>query len=48
VVVDFPGVIATKRRPAVVVSSPTYHSERPDLIVGLITSQLPSVQGATD
>jgi mRNA interferase MazF len=48
VVVDFPGVTATKRRPAVIVSSKTYHSQRPDLIVGLVTSQMPAVQAATD
>jgi mRNA interferase MazF len=37
--VDFPGATGIKRRPAVVLSSATYHSVRPDLIVGLITSQ---------
>lgn len=31
----------TKRRPAVVVSSPRYHRERPDLILMPITSQNP-------
>ncbi len=40
--------MATKRRPAVIVSSKLYHSQRPDLIVGLVTSQIPSVQDATD
>ncbi len=39
VVIDFPGVTGTKRRPAVVLSSPAYHSSRPDVIVGLITSR---------
>ena len=39
VVVDFPGVTGVKRRPAVVLSSSLYHKERPDVIVGLITSQ---------
>ena len=39
VTVDFPGVTGIKRRPAVVLSSATYHSNRPDVIVGLITSQ---------
>lgn len=29
----------TKRRPAVVVSSATYHRERPDLVILAITSQ---------
>src|SRR5688572_9384517 len=40
VLVDFPGAQLTKRRPAVVLSAAQYHAERPDAIVGLITSQL--------
>jgi mRNA interferase MazF len=36
--IDFPGVVQTKRRPAVILSSASYHSTRPDVIVGLITS----------
>jgi mRNA interferase MazF len=36
--VDFPGVTGVKRRPAVVLSSATYHATRPDVIVGLITT----------
>jgi mRNA interferase MazF len=39
VTVDFPGVTGVKRRPAVVLSSTTYHATRPDVIVGLITTQ---------
>jgi mRNA interferase MazF len=39
VTVDFPGVTGVKRRPAVVLSSPAYHTSRPDILVGLITSQ---------
>ena len=45
VTVDFPGATGKKRRPAVVVSSDVYHSERPDLILGILTTNLPS---ATD
>jgi mRNA interferase MazF len=48
VVLDFPGVTGTKRRPAVIVSSDLYHKERPDVIVGLITSQIGSATAATD
>lgn len=48
VVVDFPGVTGVKRRPAVVLSSATYHANRPDLIVGLITSQTAAAIGPTD
>jgi mRNA interferase MazF len=47
VTVDFPGVTGTKRRPAVVLSSETYHQSRPDVVVGLITSQTKGL-GITD
>ena len=47
VAVDFPGVNGIKRRPAVVLSSMTYHKNRPDVIVGLLTSQSGSL-GVTD
>ena len=39
VVIDFPGVTGIKRRPAVVLSSAVYQASRPDVVVGLITSQ---------
>ncbi len=45
--VDFPGATGIKRRPAVILSSATYHAIRPDIIVGLITSQVEGL-GATD
>jgi hypothetical protein len=48
VVVDFPGVTGIKRRPTVLVSSDVYHSARPDVIVGLITSQVAGSIGSTD
>ncbi len=47
VTVDFPGVSGIKRRPAVVLSSVIYHSLRPDVIVGLITTQTTAL-GETD
>jgi mRNA interferase MazF len=47
VVIDFPGVVVVKRRPTVVVSSPVYHAARPDIVVGLITSQTTAI-GPTD
>jgi mRNA interferase MazF len=47
VVIDFPGVTGVKRRPAVVISSPIYHSSRPDVVVCLITSQT-IASGPTD
>lgn len=46
--IDFPGVVQTKRRPAVILSSATYHSSRPDVIVGLITSQIAKSNSPTD
>lgn len=39
VVIDFPGVTGIKRRPSVVLSSNLYHASRPDVIVGILTSQ---------
>ncbi len=47
VTVDFPGVTGIKRRPAVVLSSATYHALRPDTVVGLITTRTSGL-GATD
>lgn len=47
VAIDFPGVTGVKRRPTVVVSSPVYHAARPDVVVGLITSQTTAI-GPTD
>jgi mRNA interferase MazF len=46
--IDFPGVVQTKRRPAVILSSATYHANRPDIIVGLVTSQTSKATSATD
>src|SRR5713101_5989112 len=45
---EFPGAVVTKRRPAVVLSSNEYHAARPDVIVGLITSQIAKSIGPTD
>lgn len=47
VTVDFPGVTGVKRRPALVLSSSTYNASRPDIIVGLITTQTTGL-GITD
>jgi mRNA interferase MazF len=46
--IDFPGVVQTKRRPAIILSSVSYHSTRPDVIVGLITSQTAKATAPTD
>jgi mRNA interferase MazF len=48
VTVDFPGVQGIKRRPAVIVSSSTYHRHRPDVIVGILTSQVERATTPTD
>lgn len=40
VTVEFPGIGGVKRRPAVVVSTDQYHRTRPDIILGLVTSQI--------
>jgi len=46
--IEFPGIVQTKRRPAVVLSSSIYHASRPDIIVGLITSQTSKATSPTD
>jgi len=48
VTVDFPGAMGIKRRPAVVVSTAVYHSARPDVILGLLTSQAAKASSPTD
>jgi len=48
VAVGFPGVTGIKRRPAVVVSSSSYQSTRPDVILGLLTSQIPGIPLPSD
>ena len=46
--IEFPGVVQTKRRPAVILSSAAYHANRPDIIVGLVTSQTSKATSPTD
>jgi mRNA interferase MazF len=48
VIADFPGATAMKRRPAVVLSSDLYHKTRPDVIIGLVTSQTAAAIERTD
>lgn len=48
ITVDFPGALGIKRRPAVVISTPTYHATRPDFVLGLLTSQIAGAIGPTD
>jgi mRNA interferase MazF len=47
VTVNFPGATGIKHPPAVVLSSTIYHANRPDVIVGLITSRTTGL-GVTD
>jgi mRNA interferase MazF len=48
VVAELAGARVTKFRPAVVVSSDTYHQQRPDTIVGVLTTQRPRPETETD
>lgn len=48
VLIDFIGAVTTKRRPAVVLSSDLYHSCRPDVILGLLTTDLAQAMQPTD
>ena len=44
----FSDQVSTKKRPAVIVSSPAYHQFRPDLILMAITSQTSLSQSLSD
>ncbi len=44
----FPGAQATKVRPAVVLSTEDYHRHQPDVVVGIITTQIPQSLVPTD
>ena len=48
VTVDFPGALGIKRRPAVVVSTDIYHTYRPDVVLGLLTTQITEATEPTD
>ena len=48
VVGAFPGAQLTKVRPAIVLSTEAYHQNRPDVIVGLVTTQEPIPAAPTD
>jgi mRNA interferase MazF len=48
VTAEFQGVVSTKRRPAVVVSSEAYQRERPDVILAVVTSQISKSISSTD
>ena len=45
---DFPGALVLKRRPAVVVSTDTYHATRPDLVLDWLTSRIAGATQPTD
>jgi len=48
VVVNFPGATGIKRRPAIIVSTDLYHSERPDVILAVVTTQTAKSKAKTD
>src|SRR5689334_2681152 len=48
VTVDFAGATGVKRRPVVVVSSDVYHAHRPDLILGVLTTNVAAATAPTD
>ncbi|MDZ7292193.1 MAG: type II toxin-antitoxin system PemK/MazF family toxin [candidate division KSB1 bacterium] len=48
VIVDFPGAIGIKTRPAIVLSTNLYHTHRPDVIVGLVTTHIAAATAPTD
>ncbi|MEQ1606482.1 MAG: type II toxin-antitoxin system PemK/MazF family toxin [Pyrinomonadaceae bacterium] len=48
VLVNFQGATGIKRRPAIIVSTEEYHQTRPDLVLGVITTQIDSANSPTD
>ncbi len=48
VIVNFPGAQGMKRRPAIVLSTSLYHQHRPDIIIGVATSQTQNATAPTD
>ena len=48
VAVDFPGATGMKRRPAVVLSNRAYHAERPDLVLGILTTNVAAATSPFD
>ena len=42
------GAHVTKVRPAVVIASAMYLAERPDAVLGILTTKLPRIPGTTD
>ncbi|BDC50716.1 hypothetical protein F183_A30320 [Bryobacterales bacterium F-183] len=48
VICAFPGAHLTKTRPAVVLSSESYHDSRGDVILSVVTSKIPAVPTASD
>lgn len=48
VTAEFQGVVNNKRRPAIIVSSDTYHQQRPDAILAVVTSQITKSNSSTD
>lgn len=48
VTLDFRGAQATTRRPAIVVSGAAYHRYRPDVVVGIVTTNIAAATTPTD
>ena len=48
VICAFPGAESAKARPAIVLSTDEYHRNRPDVILGVVTTQKPHSLTPTD
>jgi len=48
VIATLAGAVETKIRPAVVIASDVYLVERPDVILGILTSRIPERLASTD
>lgn len=48
VIADIPGIVESKKRPAIVVSSDLYHADRPDLVLAIVSSRVDKATSKTD
>lgn len=48
VLANFAGATGVKRRPALVISTTRYHQTRPDVIIGVLTTQIASAKAPSD
>jgi mRNA interferase MazF len=48
ILIEFQGAVETKLRPMIVVSTEQYHRERPDLMLGVLTTNVGAATSSSD